>query len=292
MKDAFDRTKTPNTINSYYKKPGRDDACIAICDFFYANAVPFNAVNDIYFKKMVNVIGEFGKGLKPPSMHEIRVTILKKKVEFVQGTLAEYQQEWKRTGCTLMSDGWTDKKQRSITNFLVNSPRGTVFLKSIDTSDIQHNAQKLFELLDAIVADLGEENVVQVITDGALACVKAGELLMEKRKNLYWSPCAAHCINLMLEDFGNLPMHHDAVEKAKFVSTYIYKRSLVVNLMREHTNGRDLTRAGSTRFATNYFNLKSFHVLKAALRKMFTSEAWTKSRHAKEKRGKKVQEII
>lgn len=122
--------------------------------------------------------------------------------------------------------------------------------------------------------------------------VKAGELLMEKRKNLYWSPCAAHCINLMLEDFGNLPMHHDAVEKAKFVSTYIYKRSLVVNLMREHTNGRDLTRAGSTRFATNYFNLKSFHVLKAALRKMFTSEAWTKSRHAKEKRGKKVQEII
>ncbi|XP_026392735.1 uncharacterized protein LOC113288024 [Papaver somniferum] len=122
--------------------------------------------------------------------------------------------------------------------------------------------------------------------------VKAGELLMEKRKNLYWYPCAAHCINLMLEDFGNLPMHHDAVEKAKFVSTYIYKRSLVVNLMREHGNGRDLTRAGSTRFATNYLNLKSFRVLKAALRKMFTSEAWTKSRHAKEKRGKKVQEII
>ncbi|KAI3928254.1 hypothetical protein MKW98_023855 [Papaver atlanticum] len=241
---------------------------------------------------MVNVIGEFGKGLKPPSMHEVRVTNLKKKVEYVQGTLAEYKQEWKRTGCTLMPDGWTDKKQRSITNFLVNSPRCTIFLKSIDTSDIQHNAQNLFKLLDIIVADLGEENVVQVINDGALAYVKAGELLMEKGKNICWSPCVAHCINLILEDFRNLPMHHDAFEKARFVSTYIYKHALVVNLMREYTNGKDLTRAVSTRFATNYLNLKIFHVLKVALRKMFTSEAWTKSKYAKEKLGKKVQEIV
>ena len=29
-------------------------------------------------------------------------------------------------------------------------------------------------------------------------------LLMEKRKHLFWSPCAAHCIDLMLEDIGNM----------------------------------------------------------------------------------------
>ncbi|XP_026443690.1 uncharacterized protein LOC113343775 isoform X1 [Papaver somniferum] len=185
MRNALDGTKTPNTLSTYFKKPKREDACMAICDFFYANALPFNLVNNKYFKRMLNMVGEFGKGLKPPSMHEVRVTNLRKKVEYVHGTLATFKQEWKRTCCTLMSDGWTDKKHRSITNFLVNSPSGTFFLKSIDTSDIQHNAENLFALLDGIVEEVGEENVVQVITDGALAYVKAGELLMDKRKSLY-----------------------------------------------------------------------------------------------------------
>ncbi|KAI3958563.1 hypothetical protein MKW92_034716 [Papaver armeniacum] len=249
MRNALDGTKTPKTLSTYFKKPKREDACMSICDFFYANALPFNLVNNKYFNRMLHMVGEFGKGLKPPSMHEVRVTNLQKKVKYVHGTLEAFKQERKRTGCTLMSDGWTDKKHRSITNFLVNSP-----------------SENLFALLDGIVEEVGEENVVQVITDGALAYVKA--------------------------DIGDLPMHLDTVEKAKFVSSYIYKRSLVLNLMREHTNGRDLIRVGATRFATNYLNLKSFHVFKVALREMFTSDAWKKSKHAKEQQGIKVQKII
>ena len=50
-----------------------------------------------------------------------------------------------------MSDGWTNKKRRCICNFLVNSPRGTVFLSSVDTSNISKTADKVFEMLDAIV---------------------------------------------------------------------------------------------------------------------------------------------
>ena len=69
------------------------------------------------------------------------------------------------------------KKNRSLTNFLVNSPSGTVFLKSLDTS-----------------------------INSASAYVAAGELLMEKRKKLFWSPCAAHYIDNMLEDMGELPI--------------------------------------------------------------------------------------
>ena len=35
-----------------------------------------------------------------------------------------------------MSDGWTDRKERSLVNFLVNSSRGTMFIKSIDASSM------------------------------------------------------------------------------------------------------------------------------------------------------------
>ena len=47
-----------------------------------------------------------------------------------------------------------------------------------------------------------EENVVQMVTDHALALVSAREKLMEKGKKLFSSTCAAQCINLMLEDIN------------------------------------------------------------------------------------------
>ena len=79
-----------------------------------------------------------------------------------------------------MSDAWTDGKHRSITNFLVNSPRCSVFLKSIETSSIIKNVEKLYELLDDLVKEIGEEHVVQVVTDSALAYVGTSKKL-EKR---------------------------------------------------------------------------------------------------------------
>lgn len=74
---------------------------------------------------------------------------------------------------------------KSLTNFLVNSPSRIVFLKSVDTSDVIKDAQKLFELVDSLVEKIGEETVAQVVTDSASAYVTAGELLMKKRKSYF-----------------------------------------------------------------------------------------------------------
>ena len=60
----------------------------------------------------------------------------------VQKCLEKYKSDWEKWGCTLICDGWTDGKGISLTNFLVNSPSGTVFLKSIDTSDVIKDGQK------------------------------------------------------------------------------------------------------------------------------------------------------
>ena len=62
----------------------------------------------------------------------------------------------------------------------------------------------MFKYLDEVVEEIGEENVVQVITDNASNYVNAGMRLMERRRRLWWTPCAAHCIDLMLEDIGKL----------------------------------------------------------------------------------------
>ena len=60
---------------------------------------------------MVDAIARHGIVFKPPSYHEIRETYLKKEVSQSMEILEEYKAEWRRTGCSIMSDAWTDRKK-------------------------------------------------------------------------------------------------------------------------------------------------------------------------------------
>jgi len=97
-----------------------------------------------------------GKGFKGPTMHDLRGALLQKEISFVD----EYRESWLKTGCPIMSDGWTDGKNRTIINFLVSCPQGTMFLTSVDASDKVKDATLLFEFLDEIFQEVGEQNVV------------------------------------------------------------------------------------------------------------------------------------
>ena len=55
--------------------------------------------------------------------------------------------------------------------------------------------------------------MVQVVTDSASAYISAGEKLMEKRRKIFWNPCVAHCIDLMLHDIGDLLVHANTIKK-------------------------------------------------------------------------------
>ena len=164
------------TINAVVRKELRDKACTQIARWFYDAGIPFNAATHDSFSIMIEAIGQFGPGMKPPSMYELRVPLLNQEVKTVEEDVKEHKKEWAQKGCSILSDGWRDSVvQKDIINFMVNSPRGSVFVKSMDVSDVYKDAQFLFGILDKMVDDVGEENVVQVITDNASAYVKAGK---------------------------------------------------------------------------------------------------------------------
>ena len=121
------------TINQMMKKGFKEEVDAQVAEVFYTSAIAFNVIRNPAFAKMCEMIGKYGVGYKPPSYHDIRKKLLKQAVSKIDLMLEEYKEEWKRTGCTIRSDGWTDKKRRYICNFLVNSPKGTVFLYSLDT---------------------------------------------------------------------------------------------------------------------------------------------------------------
>uniref|UniRef100_A0A3Q7IW22 DUF659 domain-containing protein n=1 Tax=Solanum lycopersicum TaxID=4081 RepID=A0A3Q7IW22_SOLLC len=86
-----------------------------------------------------------------------------------------------------------------IDNF-VNTQSRQVTLKS---KMVKKNKEKKF-VSELVVSSSqirsGEENVVQIITNNGPNFVNAGKRLMETRSHVYWTPCAAHCIDLLLED--------------------------------------------------------------------------------------------
>ncbi|KAL4558395.1 hypothetical protein LXL04_036595 [Taraxacum kok-saghyz] len=90
---ATKKGKVQNTLNSIYKKGEREKVCQQIARFFYTSAIPFNCVNNPEFHKMVEMIGEFGRGFKPPSYHEIRVPLLQKEVDYTKSLLEDYKKE-------------------------------------------------------------------------------------------------------------------------------------------------------------------------------------------------------
>lgn len=84
-----------------------------------------------------------------------------------------------------MSDGWTDRRNRTLINFLVSCEIGTIFLKSVDASNMMKSTNALFEMYDMVVTDVGPQNVVQFITDNDVACLAAGKLLTDRYPSIF-----------------------------------------------------------------------------------------------------------
>jgi hypothetical protein len=79
-----------------------------------------------------------------------------------------------------MSDGWTDGKGRTLLNFLVHCPKGSMFIKLVDASAHVKDAALLCELLHGFIEEIGACHVVQIVTDNAANYVAAGRMLMER----------------------------------------------------------------------------------------------------------------
>ncbi|CAN1132636.1 hypothetical protein LINPERHAP2_LOCUS7153 [Linum perenne] len=286
-------TRTQTTMSTLLKKDLRRDAAKSIARWFYLTGTSFNAAREPEYYTMFELAARHGPGFKPPSYHEIRETLLKEELEEVESKLCIFINEWTKVGCSIMSDGWTDRKRRSICNFLVNSPKGTVFIESLDTSNYSKNTQKVFEMLDDVVEKVGEENVIQVITDNASAYKAAGVKLMEKRQHLFWTPWAAHCLDLILEDLEKkLPIHKTTIAKGRKITNYIYGRAMLISMLKDFTKGGELIRPALTRFATAYLTLGFLNEHKGDLMSMFSSETWRKSTFSSTREGKRIQGII
>jgi hypothetical protein len=99
-------------------------------------------------------------------------------------------------------------------NLVTNCATRTIFLSSKEMSAVSHTSEVIFELVDKIIEEIGENQVVQVVTDNASNNMGAKKLLFVKWPHIFWT-CGSHTINLMLQGIGSLPTYKKVLEQAK-----------------------------------------------------------------------------
>ncbi|KAJ1255020.1 hypothetical protein BS78_K297900 [Paspalum vaginatum] len=230
-KATKEEAKRQQSLNEALWKERTHQVHQYIARWVYTHGIPFNAVDNDEFIEMVEAIGCFGPGLRPPSQYDLREKLLKEEHARMKTLLLDREEEKNKNGCSVMTDAWTDTK-RSIMNVCTHTLEGASFMKSKEMSDVSHTSEVIFELVDKAIDELGEENVVQVVTDNASNNMAAKTLMLEKRPNIFWSSCATHTINLMLQGIGSLPRFKKTIDQAKAFTIFVYGHHRTLACMR------------------------------------------------------------
>ncbi|XP_024005684.1 uncharacterized protein LOC112082292 [Eutrema salsugineum] len=261
---------------------------MAIGRFLFGIGADFDAVNSANFQPMIDAIASGGFGVSAPTHDDLRGWILKNCVEEITKEIDACKATWKTssdTGCSILVEEMSSDNGLKVLNFLVYCPEKVVFLKSVDASEILSSADKLFELLREVVEEVGSAHVVQVITKCDDNYVAAGKELMHTYRSLYWVPCAADCVDKMLEEFGKLGWISEIIEKARAITRFVYNRSDVLNLMRKFTSGNDILQPAVSTSATDFATLSRMAELKSKLQAMVASPEWNECSYSKEPSG-------
>lgn len=198
------RKSRQQNLNDSLFKHRTNEVHAYLARWVYESGIPFNAINNDGFQRFCEAVGQFGPGYVPASQYQLREPLLKQEVEKTKNSMKEQEEEWKANGCSLMTDAWSDRNRRSIMNLCVNCKAGTCFISSIESSHEAHTGKYIFEYVDKYIGEIGCDNVIQVVTDNATNNMAAAKLLKVKRPNIFWTSCATHTLNLILEGIGNI----------------------------------------------------------------------------------------
>ncbi|XP_052181869.1 uncharacterized protein LOC127794663 [Diospyros lotus] len=261
---------------------------MAIALRFYDACIPTNAVNSPYFHKVVDKITSMGHGYKAPNYHALRVNLLRDaKTKLI---IDSFRSHWAEVGCTIMGDGWIETRQRPLINFLVYCSKGLSFIKSVNASNFITDAKTLGNFFAEILEFVGPNNVVHMVTDNGANYKVAGRKFSERYPTIRWSPCAAHCINLIMKDMSKMNDVKNVATLASMVTVFIYNHKWTLNWLRMRPGWKEIVHLGATRFATTLIALKSLHDHKYHLQALVLSDAYKK--FLKMPKGREVKQIV
>ena len=80
----------------------------------------------------------------------------------------------------------------------------------------------------------------------------AVDKVIETYPHIYKQGCAAHTLDLLLEDWAKIPQFKDLIAKAKRVCLFVRNHHVTLALFREFSHNKMLLMPANTRFACNF----------------------------------------
>mmetsp|Transcript_5370 Transcript_5370/g.16253 ORF Transcript_5370/g.16253 Transcript_5370/m.16253 type:complete len:196 (-) Transcript_5370:174-761(-) len=165
---------------------------------------------------------------------------------------------------------------------MVSTPHGAKLLRAT-TGEGAKDAKYVADDLLKVLAEVGAEKVVCVVTDSASVNEKAMKIVTENHKHITWVRCTAHAINLIFKDIGKLSWADEVVSNArkvvKFIRRYTRTRSMYRKCVRAlpvGAEGRNLELflPADTRFGSNVVLCDRMLKVREALTRVVSDPDW------------------
>ena len=202
--------------------------------FFYDANVPFNVGRHPTFVEAVNATASTGFNYKPPLYNALRTTLIESKKMEVEAEVKKATSFSIETyGVSLCSDGWDNVVHRPLMNIMLSCPAGDIFLGSVDTSGNKKTKEYIAGELKKFIEQIGPMKVSQICTDNAANMLGAVDKVIETYPYIYKQGCAAHALDLLLEDWAKILQFKDLIAKAKQVCLFVRNHHVTLALFKE-----------------------------------------------------------
>jgi hypothetical protein len=256
--------------------------------FFYEANIPFNVARHPAFVDAVKSTSESRVQYKPPAYHALRTKLMTSTKDEVAALISEKTRgPIHKYGVTICSDGWDNVTHRPLMNVMLACTSGEIFLGSVDMTGERKDAIYVASRVKDYIEAVGGQNVVQVCTDNVATMRLAGTLLIRDFPHIYWQGCAAHVLDLLLEDWGEQVWVAKMVKKAKSIVKFIRMHHIPLAIFRRHSPNLMLKLPVETRFATMFLMIERLVKVKEAVESTVHDPEWNEFRRTLQGNGPK-----
>lgn len=171
-------------LTAYVDRLGRDKHLgvhAALANMLYLAGVPFSLVKHLKFKYLLS---RLQLGYKPPTRKTMSTKYLDKRFDELKAKFDLKLKKARDTGeplrFTLVTDGWTNTRNKSIVNYVLVEPTGQAYFHSSDaTGDF------LSSELKRVIKDIGEAHINAICTDTASNMLAAVSKVRETYPKIY-----------------------------------------------------------------------------------------------------------
>ncbi|KAL4359548.1 hypothetical protein AHAS_Ahas08G0088400 [Arachis hypogaea] len=265
------RIRTPRPSLTCVTKEDVDEM---LARFFFADGLNMKIINSPYFREMIKAVAAFGPGYEPMSIHELSGSFLSKEKERIEKYVGLVRESWPHTGCTLLCIGRLHSMSDSLqVNIFVSSPRGLSFLKSVDVDSVDGAGNSAVSILRNTIMDVGPTNVVQIISYLGPAKTYSESYTLAEFPHIFWSPCSAHSIRILMEDIAELDWLRPVVLCAKEIDKCIISfQNFAPSVYGENLKGS--SDSLTARIAPSCYIVQKILELKKEFQEVIVTEEW------------------